>query len=354
MIAVGSILIYLGVARRYEPLLLLPIGFGAILVNIPYTGLMEPGGFLDLIYRYGVASDLFPILLFIGIGAMVDFGALIERPWLLIFAAAGQLGIFVALICALLVGFSPLQAVSVGIIGAMDGPTAIYVTSKFSPELLGPVSVAAYSYMSLVPVLQIPLSRLLTTKKERQIRMPYQAKECPRAVRILLPLIVTVVTLLIAPQGAPLVGSLMFGNLLRESGVVERLARSAENELANLVTLLLGITIGATMQAEKFLTSSTLLILFLGLVAFISALAAGLLFAKAVAFVTRGRVNPLIGACGVSAFPMAARTAHRVARETDPDNWLLPHAMATNTGGQMASVIAGGVVLTYAIILLGA
>ncbi|MCD6446194.1 sodium ion-translocating decarboxylase subunit beta [Candidatus Bathyarchaeota archaeon] len=359
MIIVGCIFIYLAVKKEYEPLLLIPIGFGAILVNIPaiipfagFQGLMSEGGFLWYIYKYGVLSDLFPCLLFIGIGAMMDFGALIERPWFLIFAAAGQLGIFIAMLCALAIGFNPYQAASIGIIGAMDGPTAIYVTTKFAPKLLGPVTVCAYSYMSLVPLLQIPLSKILTTRRERLIRMEYKPQAYPKAIRIIFPIVVTIVTCAVAPMGAPLMGSLMFGNLLKESGVVRRLAKSAENEIANVTTMLLGIVIGGTMQAESFLVPETLLVFGLGLVAFISAIACGILFAKLVCFITKGKVNPLIGACGVSAFPMAARTAHRIGREEDSTNWLLPHAMATNVGGQIGSVVAGGVVLTYAKVVL--
>lgn len=353
MIAAGCVLIYLAIKKQYEPLLLLPIGFGAILVNIPFTDIMaENTGFLWYIYRFGVLTDIFPILLFIGLGAMIDFGALIERPWFLIFAAAGQLGIFVAMLCALGIGFSPLQASSIGIIGAMDGPTAIFVSSKFAPELLGAVSVAAYSYMSMVPLIQIPLSKLLTTRKERLIKMEYKPRAYPKTIRVIFPIVVTLITAGVAPMGLPLMGSLMLGNLLKESGVVNRLAKAAENELASIITLLLGVTIGATMGAEKFLVFETLEILGLGLVAFVAAIACGILFAKVVCIATKGKVNPLIGACGISAFPMAARTAHRLGREEDPDNWLLPHAMATNVGGQIASVVAGGIVLTYAVFIL--
>lgn len=366
MIAVGCILIYLAIKKRYEPLLLIPIGFGAVIVNIPiifeitFPGIMEPGGFLRFIYEKGVLTGIFPCLLFIGIGAMCDFGALIERPWVLIFAAAGQLGIFIALLCALAIDFNPLQASCIGIIGAMDGPTAIYMTSSFantypefvSAEMIGPVAVCAYSYMSLVPILQIPISRALTTRKERLIKMEYKPQAYSKAIRIIFPIVVTMVTGIIAPMGIPLMGSLMFGNLIKESGVVNRLAKSAENEIANVTTILLGLTIGGTMGAEKFLVPTTLLIFALGLVAFVSAIACGVLVAKLVSLVTKGKVNPLIGACGISAFPMAARTAHRMGREEDSSNWLLPHAMATNVGGQIGSVVAGGVVLTYAPIIM--
>jgi len=352
MIGVGCILIYLAVKKNYEPLLLLPIGFGAIIVNIPYSGLMEPGGILRSIYDLGIGNELFPCLLFVGIGTMCDFGALIERPWFFIFAAAGQLGIFIALLLALIVGFNPLEASCIGMIGAMDGPTAIYITSKFSPELLGPISVCAYSYMSLIPILQIPISKALTTKRERLIRMDYKPSSYSKTVRILFPIVVTLITCTVAPMGAPLMGCLMLGNLMKESGVVERLVKSAQNELTNITTILLGITIGGTMTADRFLTIRTLIIFGLGLVAFISAIACGILFAKLICFITKGKVNPLIGACGVSAFPMAARTAHRIGREEDPDNWLITHAMAVNVGGQIASVVAGSIILTYVPILL--
>jgi len=358
MIIVGCLFVYLAIKKKYEPLLLIPIGFGAILVNIPVLmntdslGIMDPQGVFGYIYAKGVLTDIFPCLLFIGIGAMMDFGALIERPWFLIFAAAGQLGIFIALLSALAVGFNPYQAASIGIIGAMDGPTAIFITSKFAPDLLGPVAVCAYSYMALVPLLQIPISKALTTRKERLIKMEYKPQAYSKAIRIIFPIAVTIVTGLFAPMGIPLMGSLMLGNLLKESGVVRRLAKSAENEIANVTTLLLAVVIGGTMNAETFLVFDTLVVFGLGLVAFVSAIACGVLFAKLVCFVTKGKVNPLIGACGISAFPMAARTAHRVGREEDSSNWLLPHAMATNVGGQIGSVVAGGVVLTYATIVL--
>jgi len=358
MIVVGCLFVYLAIKKKYEPLLLIPIGFGAILVNIPVLmntgslGIMDPEGVFGYIYAKGVLTDIFPCLLFIGIGAMMDFGALIERPWFLIFAAAGQLGIFIALLSALAVGFNPYQAASIGIIGAMDGPTAIFITSKFAPDLLGPVAVCAYSYMALVPLLQIPISKALTTRKERLIKMEYKPQAYSKAIRIIFPIAVTIVTGVVAPMGIPLMGSLMLGNLLKESGVVRRLAKSAENEIANVTTLLLAVVIGGTMNAESFLVFDTLVVFGLGLVAFVSAIACGVLFAKLVCFVTKGKVNPLIGACGISAFPMAARTAHRVGREEDSSNWLLPHAIATNVGGQIGSVVAGGVVLTYAAIIL--
>ncbi|MCK4313135.1 sodium ion-translocating decarboxylase subunit beta [Candidatus Bathyarchaeota archaeon] len=358
MITIGCLFIYLAIKKKYEPLLLVPIGFGAILVNIPILinpglpGIMDPEGFLGFIYAKGVLTDIFPCLLFIGIGAMMDFGALIERPWFLAFAAAGQIGIFIALLSALAIGFSPYEAASIGIIGAMDGPTAIYITSKFAPNLLGPVAVCAYSYMALVPLLQIPISKALTTHEERVIKMRHKPQTYSKAVRIIFPIAVTIVTGLVAPMGIPLMGSLMLGNLLKETGVVRRLAKSAENELTNVTTLLLGVVIGGTMNAESFLVLDTLIVFALGLVAFVSAITCGILFAKAVCFITKGKVNPLIGACGISAFPMAARTAHRIGRDEDSSNWLLPYAMATNVGGQIGSVVAGGVVLTYATIVM--
>jgi len=352
MVGVGLVFIYLAVARRYEPLLLLPIGFGAVLANIPYAGVAEPGGVLHLLRVYGIETELLPCLIFIGIGAMCDFSGLIRRPALLLFAAAGQFGIFVTLFLALALGFSPLEACSVSVIGAMDGPTAIFVAQRFAPHLLGPVTVSAYSYMSLVPLLQVPLSRLLTTGRDRRIRMEQPPGELPRYVRVAFPLAVFLVSALLAPQGAPLMGCLMLGNLMRESGVVNRLSDAAQNELSNIVTLLLGLSIGGTMRADVFLNPTTLAIFALGLVAFVSALALGLAFAKAACAVTRGGINPLIGACGVSAFPMAARTAHLLGRQEDPDNWLLPQALAANVGGQIASVAAGGAILTYAPLIL--
>jgi oxaloacetate decarboxylase beta subunit len=353
MIGVGLLLIYLAVRKEYEPLLLLPIGFGALMTNIPYVALLEEGGILFSVYELGISNGLFPCLIFVGIGAMMDFGALIERPWLLVFAAAGQLGIFIALICALLVGFTPMEATSIGIIGAMDGPTAIFVSATFANHLLGPIAASAYSYMALVPLIQIPLSKLLTSKEERLIRMEYEPRSYPRIIRVIFPVVVFLLVSTLVPLATPLIGCLMLGNLLKESGVVDRLARSAENELTNLVTLLLGLTIGGTMTANQFLSVETLFIFGLGIIAFISGLGSGLIFAKAVAYFTGGKINPLIGCCGVSAFPMAARTAHRLGREEDPDNWLLVHALAANTGGQLASIIAGGAVLTFVPLLLG-
>jgi len=359
MIGFGLALCFLAIKKHYEPLLLLPIGFGAIIVNIPGGGLMappqngEPGGILYYIYQAGIITELLPCLIFVGIGAMCDFGALLERPWLMVFAAAGQIGIFIALLSALGLGFKPLEASSIGIIGAMDGPTAIFTTSRFAPDLLPAVAVCAYSYMAMVPIFQVPISKALTTRKERLIRMEYKPKAYSKTIRMLFPIIVTLVTCAIAPKATPLMGSLMLGNFMRESGVVDRLVKASENELANIVTLLLGITIGGTMIADRFLKPETLLIFALGVVAFVSALSFGILFGKLACFLTGGKVNPLLGACGVSAYPMAGRTAHMIGRKEDPDNWLLMHAVATNTGGQIASVVAGGAILTFATMILG-
>jgi oxaloacetate decarboxylase beta subunit len=352
MIGIGFVLIYLAIGKGYEPLLLLPIGFGAVLANIPFAGLAEPGGILHILRVYGIENELLPALMFVGIGAMCDFSSLVRRPMLLAFAAAGQLGIFVTINLAIALGFAPLEASSIGVIGAMDGPTAIFVTQRFAPHLLGPVTVCAYSYMSLVPLLQMPLSRFLTSERERKIRMPSPSDELPRAVRVLFPIVVLLVSSILAPQGTLLMGTLMLGNLMRESGFVRRLSDAAQNELANVVTLLLGLSIGGTMRAEAFLNPTTIYIFGLGLVAFVSAISIGLLFAKAGNMVTGGKINPLIGACGISAFPMAARTAHLLGRREDPDNWLLPQALAANVGGQIASVAAGGAILSYAPIIL--
>ncbi len=348
MMVVGLILIYLAIAREYEPLLLIPIGFGALLANMPFAGLADPGGVLNFLLVNGIENDLLPALLFVGIGAMCDFSGLIKRPLLLVFAAAGQLGIFVAVSLALSLGFSPLEASSVGIIGAMDGPTAIFVTQRFAPSLLGPVTVCAYSYMSLVPLIQVPLSRMLTSREERLIRMEPPQGSVSRTVRVIFPIVVFLVTGLLAPQGSLLMGALTLGNLMRESCVVGRLTDVAQNELVSASTLLLGLAVGGTMKAEAFLNITTIYVLALGLVAFVSSISIGILIAKVANALTGGRINPLIGACGVSAFPMAARTAHRIGREEDPDNWLLSQALATNVGGQIASVAAGGAVLSYA------
>lgn len=346
MIALGCGLLYLGIKKEYEPLLLIPIGFGAILVNIPLAGLMEPDGLLRYFYNAGILTEIFPCLIFIGIGAMTDFGPLLENPKILLLGAAGQFGIFLTLLLALFLGFSKLDAVAIGIIGACDGPTAIYVTSKYAPHLLGAVSVAAYSYMSLVPLIQPPLMRWLTTDRERKIRMEYPRKSVSKNLKIIFPIVVTVLTCLIAPMGTPLMGMIMLGNLMKESGVVSRLTRASENEIANVVTLLLGLCIGATMEGSAFLKTHTLLVLSLGFLAICLDTVTGVLFGKLMCFVTKGKINPLIGAAGISAYPMAARVVQTEGRRYDDSNWLLMHAVGANTGGQLGSIMAAGIMLS--------
>lgn len=352
MMGVGLVLIYLAIAKGYEPLLLLPIGFGSLLANIPQGGLASPGGLLHLLRVYGIETEILPALLFVGIGAMCDFSGLIAHPGLLALAFAGQLGIFVALNLALLMGFSPLEASSISIIGAMDGPTAIIVTKRFAPHLLGPVAVSAYSYMSMVPLLQTPLSRLITTRGERLARMEPPGGEPPSRLRVVFPMAVFLASSLIAPQGTLLMGCLMLGNLMKECGVVKRLHETAERELEDIVLLLLGLSIGGTMEAQAFLNPTTVMVFALGLTAFTSSIVLGLLIGKILYHFTGGRFNPLLGACGISAFPIAARAAHLLGRREDPDNWLLPYALAINMGGQIASVAAGGAILTYAPVIL--
>ncbi len=346
MIMVGCLLLYLGIKKDFEPLLLVPIGFGAILVNIPLAGLMEEEGFLRIIYDAGIMTELFPLLIFVGIGAMTDFGPLLENPKIFLLGAAGQFGIFLTLVLALALGFSKLDAVAIGIIGACDGPTAIYVTSKYAPHLLGAVSVAAYSYMSLVPVIQPPIMRLFTTKEERMINMGTIKKSVSKTTKILFPLIVTVIGGLIAPKGLPLLGTIMLGNLMKESGAVSRLTKASENEIANIVTLLLGISIGATMDGRIFLKPQTLIILALGFLAICLDTACGVLFGKVMKVLTGGKVNPLIGAAGISAYPMSARVVQREGQKYSPKNYLLMHAMGANTGGQVGSVMAAAVMLS--------
>jgi oxaloacetate decarboxylase beta subunit len=346
MIAVGCLLLWLAIAKGLEPLLLLPIGFGAVLVNIPGSGLMEPGGVLRVIYDAGVTTELFPVLIFIGIGAMTDFGPLLENPRILLLGAAGQFGIFLTLFLALLLGFPPLQAISIGVIGAMDGPTAIYVTSRYAPELLGAVSVAAYSYMSLVPIIQPPIMRALTTKREKEIVMPAVRASVSKRTKILFPIVVVILGSIIAPQGTPLLGTVMLGNLMRESGVVDRLTNMAANELTNVVTLLLGICIGATMAGNTFLTPTTLLILGLGFLAICLDTVSGVLFGKLMCFLTKGKINPLIGAAGISAYPMAARVVQVEGQKYNRRNYLLMHAMGANTGGQIGSIMAAAIMLS--------
>ena len=346
MMLAGGVLIYLGIAKDYEPVLLLPIGFGAILTNLPLTGIAEANGLLGILYKAGISTELFPLLIFIGIGAMTDFGPLLENPKMALLGAAGQLGIFCTLMLALVFGFSLNEAASIGIIGAIDGPTAIYVSTKLAPHLLGPIAVAAYSYMSLVPIIQPPVMRLLTTDAERKVRMPYTRREVSKLARILFPIIVTIIVSLLAPVASPLIATLMFGNLMRESGVVQRLSNSAQNEIANVTTIFLGLTIGSTMTGENFIRLDTLFILGIGLLAFVIDTAGGVLFGKLMYLLSNKQFNPLIGAAGISAFPMSARIVQRLGQEYDFQNFLLMHAMGANTAGQLGSVIAGGVVLT--------
>ena len=346
MIAAGCLLLYLGIRKECEPLLLVPIGFGAILVNIPLGGMMGEGGLFKAFYEFGVITEIFPCLIFVGIGAMTDFAPLLENPKILLLGAAGQFGIFLTLLLALGLGFDLLDSIAVGIIGACDGPTSIYVTSKFAPHLLGAVSVAAYSYMALVPIIQPPIMRLLTTDKEKRIKMEYPEKSVSKNLKIVFPLAVTVITCLVAPMGTPLMGMLMLGNLLKESGVVHRLTKCSENEMANIVTLLLGLSIGATMEGSAFLKPQTLMILGLGFIAICLDTVTGILFGKFMCFITNGKVNPLVGAAGISAYPMAARVVQTEGRKYDSNNWLLMHAMGANTGGQIGSIMAAAIMLS--------
>ncbi len=351
MMGVGGVLIYLAIAKKLEPLLLLPIGFGAILSNIPIAGIGGPDGLIGMIYQAGVETGIFPLLIFMGVGALTDFGPLIAMPWTLLLGAAAQLGIFATLIGAIALNvlpgfdFSLADAASIAIIGGADGPTAIFLSSKLAPDLLGAVAVAAYSYMALVPILQPPIMRALTTRAERRVVME-QLRGVSRLERILFPFAVLLPCVLFIPTAAPLIGMLTFGNLLRESGVVERLSRAAQNEIINVVTILLGLAVGSKLSADKFLTVETLGILFLGALAFCIGTAAGVLMGKAMHRLTGGKVNPLIGAAGVSAVPMAARVVNKVGLDEDPQNFLLMHAMGPNVAGVIGSAVAAGVLLT--------
>jgi oxaloacetate decarboxylase beta subunit len=346
MIAVGGLLLYLGIKKDVEPLLLVPIGFGAVLINIPLADLMGDEGFLRTIYNMGIANELFPLLIFIGIGAMTDFGPLLENPKIFLLGAAGQFGIFLTIGLALFFGFSKMDAVAIGIIGACDGPTAIYVTSKYAPHLLGAVSVAAYSYMSLVPVIQPPIMKLLTTQKERTIVMKPPTKPASGTAKIMFPISVTIIGGLVAPKGLPLIGTIMLGNLLKECAVVSRLTQASENEIANVVTLFLGISIGATMDGKLFLTPQTLLILGFGFIAICLDTVCGVLFGKLMNLLTGGKINPLIGAAGISAYPMAARVVQKEGQKYNKLNFLLMHAVGANTGGQVGSVMAAAIMLS--------
>ena len=345
MLGVSFVLFYLAIVKDYEPLLLLPIAAGCMLANLPLSPLVAEDGMLKILYNMGVGNEMFPLLIFIGIGALTDFGPLLENPRLVLLGAAGQFGIFLTLLLALLLGFSQPEAASIGIIGAIDGPTSIYVSGILAPHLVGPITVAAYSYMSLVPIILPPVIRLMTTKEERMIRMPYSQRKISKRTRILFPIVVTVMVGTLVPFATPLIGMLMLGNLMKESGAVERLTKASSNEIANTVTLFLGLAIGSTMVGADFLQPSTMFILVLGLLAFALDGCAGVFFAKILNWLSGGKINPIIGAAGISAFPMAARVAQRVAQEEDFENFLLMHAMGANAAGQVASVVAGGVLL---------
>ena len=343
---IGGILIYLAIKKDMEPTLLLPMGFGAILVNLPFSGAIGDAGPLTTLYNAGIANELFPLILFIGIGAMIDFGPLLSNPKLMIFGAAAQFGIFFTFCLASM--FFPINdAASIGIIGAADGPTAIVVAMQLGSKYVGAIMVAAYSYMALVPIIQPPIIKLLTTKKERMIRMPYTPSSVSQTTKILFPIVITVIAGLVAPDSVALVGFLMFGNLIRECGVLNSLSETAQKVLANLVTIFLGITIATQMQADKFLAWETLLILGLGLFAFIFDTAGGVLVAKFLNLFMKNKVNPMIGAAGISAFPMAGRIVHKMGLKEDPQNFLLMHSMGVNVSGQIASVIAGGLILGF-------
>lgn len=340
----GALLVYLAIVKKMEPTLLLPMGFGAILVNLPFSGAVET---LDVLFHAGIANELFPLLLFIGIGAMIDFGPLLSNPKLMLFGAAAQFGIFFTLSMASLFGFDLKDAASIGIIGAADGPTSIFISQVLESKYMGAIAVAAYSYMALVPIIQPPVIRLITTKKERLIRMPYEPKKVSKLTRILFPIAITVIAGIVAPKSVALVGFLMFGNLIRECGVLDSLSDTAQNVLANLITLLLGLTIALKMQAEYFLTFQTILIMCLGLIAFIFDTVGGVFFAKLLNLFSKKKINPMIGAAGISAFPMSARVIHNMAFEEDNQNILLMHSIGANVSGQIASVIAGGLLLSF-------
>lgn len=350
MMLVGFTLLYLAIARGFEPLLLLPIGFGAVLTNIPLAGMGEPGGLLYMIYEVGIGTGIFPLLIFMGVGAMTDFGALIANPRMLLLGAAAQFGIFATLLGAIALNavpglsFTLKEASAIAIIGGADGPTAIFLASKLAPDLLGAIAVAAYSYMALVPIIQPPIMRALTTRAERNIQM-VQLRNVSKKEKIIFPLAVLLLTILLLPSAAPLIGMFCLGNLMRECGVVERLSKTAQNELINIVTIFLGLAVGSRLSADKFLTMQTLGILVLGAIAFAIGTASGVIMAKIMAKFSKQPINPLIGAAGVSAVPMAARVVNKVGLEANPHNFLLMHAMGPNVAGVIGSAVAAGILL---------
>ena len=356
MVFVGAFLLYLSIEKNFEPTLLLPMGFGTILVNLPLSSAIDQmagtevvEGALSMMFRMGIATEILPLLILIAVGAMCDFGPLLANPKVFLFGIAAQMGIFLTMGIALLLGFDVYEAASIGIIGAADGPTSIYVSSRFAPHLLGPISVAAYTYMALVPMIQPPVIMAITTEKERRMRMPAPTRTVTKRAKIFFPIAITILGGLIAPASVSLLGFVMFGNLLRESGVTERLSQAAQNELANIVTILLGFSISATMTGEKFVNTSTLIIIAMGLVAFVLDTAGGVFTAKALnLFLPAGKkINPMVGAAGISAFPMSARTIQKMGQRADPSNYLLMHAVGANVAGQIGSVLAGGVLLAY-------
>lgn len=345
MIFIGLLLIYLAIKKDFEPALLIPMGFGCIMANIHFSGAIGSEGVFTFLSQALIVTEIAPLLIFIGVGAMIDFGPLLQNPLMLLFGAAAQFGIFATLLVAALLGYPLNQAASIGIIGAADGPTSIFVANKFARELLGPISVAAYSYMSLVPMIQPPVIKALTTKKERMIRMPYKPENVSKKVKLIFPILVTLISGIIAPQSVALIGFLMFGNFLRECGILERLSKSAQNELVNVVTILLGLTIGSTMVGDQFIQWSTLGIIALGLVAFIFDTAGGIIFAKIMNLFLKEKINPMVGAAGISAFPMSARVMQKLAQKEDPTNFILMQAIGSNVAGQVGSVIAGGLIV---------
>lgn len=354
MMLIGALLMYLGIKKEYEPTLLVPMGLGAILVNFPGTGVLtqvvggiKAEGVLDVLFKAGINTELFPLLIFIGIGAMIDFGPLLQNPFMLLFGAAAQFGIFATVFVAVFFGFNIKEAASIGIIGAADGPTSIFVSNQLAPNLLGVITVAAYSYMALVPIIQPMAIKAVTTKHERRIRMTYKAEGVSKTTKILFPIIITIIAGFIAPISLPLVGFLMFGNLLRECGVLDRLSNTAQNELVNIVSILLGLTISVKLQADQFLNIQTLMIIAFGLFAFIMDSVGGVLFAKLLNLFRKDKINPMIGAAGISAFPMSSRVIQKMATDEDPQNFVLMYAVGANVSGQIGSVIAGGLLLSF-------